>query len=210
MDCQSADSAHSSTAPSRIRGTRNKNRNPRPCRHCSDSQVRCNISPPYSSHLCQRCDKAGLRECPPYAPRTNGRRREHRPAPYVRPTPPSRSAGPNDNPVYAHESNDTVRTNGQSHVITDNTRNTRNVWDFVHLGPYIPTEAPSYSRATPTFEFLANNASTTIFGPRQSTSNVIHESVPQMKHPPTTLRPGYSNADASGFSSLDGAMFGTP
>ncbi|TDL16757.1 hypothetical protein BD410DRAFT_844176 [Rickenella mellea] len=175
-------------------------------------RYQCNVSPPYSTHLCQRCEKAGLRECLPY----NGRRRERRPAPYVRPTPPS------DDPVYAHEkSNDSVSTNMESQIITENAKDTRNLWDIGRLVPYTATKAPSYSQSTPIVvghrilrresshndaELMANNTSTMIFDLYRSNSNA-HAA--QIKHRPATLQPVYASADASG--SLQGnGIFGMP
>ncbi|TDL16756.1 hypothetical protein BD410DRAFT_795058 [Rickenella mellea] len=57
---------------------RNKNRNRRPCGNCSGSKVRCNVSQPYTKHLCKRCREDGLTECPPYVQRNVRKRR----APY--------------------------------------------------------------------------------------------------------------------------------
>ncbi|TDL14739.1 hypothetical protein BD410DRAFT_168257 [Rickenella mellea] len=45
-------------------------RNSRPCSACSLLHRRCNISPPFSNLLCQRCSKKGFAKCPPHVSRT--------------------------------------------------------------------------------------------------------------------------------------------
>jgi len=49
-------------------------RNSQPCSNCSAAQVRCNIWPPNSRVLCEKCKKEGKRECPPFIARRDQRK----------------------------------------------------------------------------------------------------------------------------------------